>query len=224
MNAIGYAALALGLIVPGPIKRNRWLVRLALIGFTLMTIVGWLVIGARFPMAYLDKSIEVALVIVVGFDLWLADGGPLVIAGRIMELPGSLARAIKRTGLVMTYRSPPPADARRRGHRSGRRLRNHRRRRRTTADGACGRGGRGGRGHGVRPCRALGSGRRVLPARVREPRFRAAQRERDESPRVSRSSSARSSAARLPGPTRSRRSPRAGTHFAATSTRTWRAP
>ena len=39
----------------------RWLVRLALLGFTAATIVGWLAFGARFPLAYVDKGIEVCL-------------------------------------------------------------------------------------------------------------------------------------------------------------------
>ena len=98
MNAIGYATLATGLVLPGLLQRNRWLVRLALIGFTLATIAGWLLFGARFSLAYLDKAIEIALVVVVGVDLWLADGGPLVIAGRVVRLPGNLARAIQERG------------------------------------------------------------------------------------------------------------------------------
>ena len=98
MNAIGYATLAAGLALAGILQRNRWLVRLALIGFTLATIAGWLLFGARFSLAYLDKSIEIALVVVVGVDLWLADGGPLVIAGRVLRLPGSMARAIQERG------------------------------------------------------------------------------------------------------------------------------
>ena len=33
-NAVGYATLAVAMIVPGPLGRVRWLVRLALLGFT----------------------------------------------------------------------------------------------------------------------------------------------------------------------------------------------
>ena len=40
MNAVGYSALATLMIVPGPIGRYRWLVRLALLGFTAATIAG----------------------------------------------------------------------------------------------------------------------------------------------------------------------------------------
>lgn len=76
-NAIGYTTLAVAMILPGPVGRVRWLVRLALIGFTAATIGGWVLLGARFPLAYLDKGIEVALIGVVAFELWRSDGGPI---------------------------------------------------------------------------------------------------------------------------------------------------
>ncbi len=76
-NAIGYTTLALAMIVPGPIGRLRWLVRLALLGFTAATIGGWVLFGARFPLAYFDKAIEVALIGAVALELWRFDGGPI---------------------------------------------------------------------------------------------------------------------------------------------------
>jgi hypothetical protein len=94
VNAIGYAGLALAMVLPGPIGRIRWLIRLALIGFTLVTIGGWVAFGARFSLAYLDKAIEVALVVVTGFDLWHADGNPIVIAGRLRRLPSTVVRTL----------------------------------------------------------------------------------------------------------------------------------
>ena len=48
-NAVGYTTLAVAMIVPGPIGHIRWLVRLALLGFTAATIGGWVLFGARFP-------------------------------------------------------------------------------------------------------------------------------------------------------------------------------
>ena len=92
MNAIGYTALALAMIVPGPLARVRWLVRLALVGFTLATIGGWLLVGARFPLAYVDKALELALVAFVVLDLQVSDGGPNAVAGRSRELLNSLVR------------------------------------------------------------------------------------------------------------------------------------
>jgi hypothetical protein len=76
VNALVYVTLAVAMIVPGPIGQVRWLVRVALIGFTAATIGGWLLFGARFPLAYLDKAIEISLITLVTFELWRTDGGP----------------------------------------------------------------------------------------------------------------------------------------------------
>lgn len=86
MNAAGYVALALAMVVPGPLARVRWLVRLALIGFTLVTIGGWLLFGVRFPLAYLDKAIEAALVGLLALELWQVDGGPMGLGRRFRRL------------------------------------------------------------------------------------------------------------------------------------------
>src|SRR3990172_4562777 len=76
LNAVGYASFAIALVLPGTIGRYRWLVRLALLGFTAATIGGWLLFGARFPLAYLDKAIEVALIVFVSVEQWALCGGP----------------------------------------------------------------------------------------------------------------------------------------------------
>jgi hypothetical protein len=89
-NAIGYAALAGAMVLPGPLGHARWLVRLALLGFTAATIGGWLLFGARFPLAYLDKAIEVALIGVVGLELWRQDGGPFGIVREARQLAARL--------------------------------------------------------------------------------------------------------------------------------------
>ena len=94
LNAIGYTALAVAVVLPGQLARSRWLIRLALIGFTLGTIGGWVAFGARFPLAYLDKGIELGLVAVLVIDLWRSDGSPIVIARRICRLPGTVVRAV----------------------------------------------------------------------------------------------------------------------------------
>ena len=69
-NAAGYTVLALAMVAPGPAARWRWLVRLALIGFTAATIAGWVAFGPRFGLAYLDKAIEVALIGVLLLEQW----------------------------------------------------------------------------------------------------------------------------------------------------------
>ena len=90
-NAVGYTTLAMAMVVPGPVGRIRWLVRLALIGFTAATIGGWVLFGARFPLAYLDKGIEVALIGVVAFELWRSDGGPIGVVRQARSLLARLA-------------------------------------------------------------------------------------------------------------------------------------
>ena len=92
MNAIGYAGLALVLVLPGPFARLRWLSRYALIGFTAVTVVAWLAFGARFDLAYLDKGIEVALIGLVLIESWVIDGGPLAVARRAFRVAGTIVR------------------------------------------------------------------------------------------------------------------------------------
>lgn len=90
-NAVGYTVLAAAMVVPGPLGRVRWLVRLGLIGFAAATIVGWYLVGPRFGLAYLDKAIEVALIGVLGLELWVVDGGPIQIARQARRLAADLA-------------------------------------------------------------------------------------------------------------------------------------
>jgi hypothetical protein len=92
-NAAGYSVLALAMVVPGPLARYRWLVRLALMGFAAATIAGWVAFGARFDLAYLDKGIEVALIVVLLAEQWQADGGPVGVYRHIRRLIGSVAGA-----------------------------------------------------------------------------------------------------------------------------------
>ncbi len=96
LNALGYLGLAAAMILPGPFARIRWLARLALVALAIATIVGWLLIGARFPLAYLDKAVEVVLVVFLTFEVWL-DGGPAVIANRLRRAATALGRGVART-------------------------------------------------------------------------------------------------------------------------------
>jgi hypothetical protein len=90
-NAVGYSALALAMLVPGPLARYRWLIRLALMGFAAVTIAGWLAFGARFDLAYLDKGIEVALIGILLIEQWRSDGGPVGVYRHIRRLVGGIA-------------------------------------------------------------------------------------------------------------------------------------
>ena len=86
LNAIGYAVLAVAMVLRGPFARVRWLVRYALIGFAATTIVAWFAFGARFELAYLSKAIEVALIGLLLVDSWVVDGGPIIVARRLERL------------------------------------------------------------------------------------------------------------------------------------------
>jgi hypothetical protein len=97
-NAVGYTVLAVAMLVPGPLGRFRWLARLALIGFAAATIGGWVLFGARFPLAYLDKGVEVALIVFLAIELWLFDGGPAGIARRLRALVGGLVETFLAKG------------------------------------------------------------------------------------------------------------------------------
>ena len=64
LNGAGYIALLIALYLP---QLARWqrLARSGLIGYTLLTIVLWVLIGEHNPLAYADKLIEVLLVVVL---------------------------------------------------------------------------------------------------------------------------------------------------------------
>jgi hypothetical protein len=90
-NAVGYSVLALAMVVPGPVARYRWLVRLALIGFAAVTIAGWVAFGARFDLAYLDKGIEVALIGILLVEQSRSDGGPAGVYRLVRRLVSGIA-------------------------------------------------------------------------------------------------------------------------------------
>ncbi len=95
LNACGYLTLAVGMVAPIVVaERLRWLTRLALMGFTLTTIVGWYLIGPRFELAYLTKAIEVALVSLLAIDFVRTHGSPLAAARRTASY---VAQVVART-------------------------------------------------------------------------------------------------------------------------------
>ena len=93
LNALGYVTLAAALVAPVPLAaRLRWLVRLALLAFTLATIVGWAVMGPRYSTAYVAKLIEVAIVALVVVDVVRLDGGPRGVARAVRSLAVAMIR------------------------------------------------------------------------------------------------------------------------------------
>ena len=82
LNALGYLGLA-GLIVIGAVapvaivERFSWFPRLALIGYTAITIAGYLVMGPYFTLGFIAKGIELALVALLVIDVIRVYGSPI---------------------------------------------------------------------------------------------------------------------------------------------------
>jgi len=80
LNAAGYVALAVGMIVvavPHPlVRRFDWLPRIALAGYTGVTITAYLVIGPYFSLGWVAKAIEAAILTLLTLDLQHAYGSP----------------------------------------------------------------------------------------------------------------------------------------------------
>jgi hypothetical protein len=67
LSGLGYLALLAALYLPG-LARYRNVVRLVLIGYTALIIFLWILFGARIPIGYIDKAIEVALISLLLLD------------------------------------------------------------------------------------------------------------------------------------------------------------
>jgi hypothetical protein len=66
LNGLGYLTLLAALYLPIPqVTRYRSIVRWALIGYTALTIFLWILLGARTPIGYIDKSIEILLILLL---------------------------------------------------------------------------------------------------------------------------------------------------------------
>ena len=63
LNGLGYLALLAALYLPvRRVARYRNTARWVLIGYAALTIFLWILLGARTPIGYIDKAIEVALI------------------------------------------------------------------------------------------------------------------------------------------------------------------
>ena len=94
LNAIGYLTAAVAMVIPlGIAVRFRWVVRLGLIGYAAMTIIGWAIQGPYFMTAYVAKAIEVALIALVAIDFARMDGNPInVVKSELALLSSKLGR------------------------------------------------------------------------------------------------------------------------------------
>ncbi|MFQ3632963.1 hypothetical protein [Roseiflexus sp.] len=68
LNGLGYIGLAAALFLP-PFAAYRRVIRWTLIGFTAVTIAGWVIVGERSLVAYIDKLIEAALIGLLAVDM-----------------------------------------------------------------------------------------------------------------------------------------------------------
>jgi hypothetical protein len=80
LNGLGYAALAaafvVGALAPRPfIARFSWLPRVGLAGYTVTTIVGYLVIGPYFALGFITKGVEVGILVLLALDIVRVYGG-----------------------------------------------------------------------------------------------------------------------------------------------------
>ncbi len=63
LNGLGYLTLLAALYLPlAPLAEYRHMIRWLLIGYTILTIILWVIMGARTPRGYIDKAIEIVLV------------------------------------------------------------------------------------------------------------------------------------------------------------------
>ena len=66
LNGLGYLTLLAALYLPIPALANyRPWVRWALMGFTALTIILWVIMGARSPLGFIDKALEVVLIVLL---------------------------------------------------------------------------------------------------------------------------------------------------------------
>lgn len=95
LNAAGYLALAVAIAVgaasPHPLtERFSWLPRVGLAGYTLVTIVGYLVLGPYFTLGWVAKAIEVGILALLLADVIRVYGSPIgLVREALASLPGS---------------------------------------------------------------------------------------------------------------------------------------
>lgn len=91
LNAVGYVTLLGGVALTAvAFRRGLPLVLAALAGYAGVTIVGWLIIGPYFDVAYLAKAIEVALISTIAIYLVRHRGEARTAVRWAVGLAGSL--------------------------------------------------------------------------------------------------------------------------------------
>ena len=93
-----HVTLAVAMALPIALaSRYRWLIRPVLAGYAATTIVGWLIMGPRFELAYIAKGIELALIALVLVEMFRYDGGPVAVARRFFGEVAHVARVVSRS-------------------------------------------------------------------------------------------------------------------------------
>ena len=71
LNSLGYAGLIVLVVGSAVFYRKALpLVLVALAAYAFVTIVGWLILGPYFDVAYLAKAIEIVLISSIAFYVW----------------------------------------------------------------------------------------------------------------------------------------------------------
>jgi hypothetical protein len=66
LNGLGYLALLAALYLPVPrVARYRNVVRWVLVGYAALTVFLWVLLGELTPIGYVDKAIEIALILLL---------------------------------------------------------------------------------------------------------------------------------------------------------------
>jgi len=96
LNAIGYTLLAVAIVIGASVTwpivvRFSWLPRVGLFGFALATILGWVMMGGRYDLAYMTKGIELGVLALLVVDSFRVYGGP---AGLVSEAITSIQDAL----------------------------------------------------------------------------------------------------------------------------------
>jgi hypothetical protein len=104
LNGLGYAGLAALIVIAAVtplqiVQRFAWFPRVALIGYTAMTIGGYLLIGPYFTLGFIAKGIEVALIALVALDVIRVYGSPIGLVRSALEsvapvLPARVRRQV----------------------------------------------------------------------------------------------------------------------------------
>src|SRR6185369_17296849 len=70
LNGLGYFVAAVAMVVPLALAiRLRWFIRLGLVGYAVLSIVGWYLTGPRYDVAYLAKAIEIGLIALLAIEI-----------------------------------------------------------------------------------------------------------------------------------------------------------